>query len=579
MNAVASAPATTDASTALNILSAHGIVTGFGSHAVLHGVDVAVRRGEIAGIFGLNGAGKSVFLKVLSGLVPAWEGHVVFETELITGESPEARVARGIGNVPQGRQVFAEMTVEQNLRLGAYQLRRRNRGRYEAVLESVYERFPVLGSRRTQVAGTMSGGEQASLAVARALMSEPRLLLIDEPSAGLAPKIVEELFEVLAQLNREGLSILLVEQNVTFGLRLVHTAHLLRGGRVVYSGATAELDRERVVRELGIGRLLAGGVARATSASTPVSPSPPTTSEAPMTATISTTPTSRSADALVEEREFQLANGRVHAELSGTEGQPVLISINGLSANLRSFDVIYNALDQSKHRLVAYDCRGRGRSQDTGPGTYTWEPHARDVLELADRLGAETFDLMGWSFGTWVALTVCRLAPDRVRRLVLIDGGGVCDESATPPIYAGLERLNMVIPSREVFAQLAQQSGNYEPWDRWWPIFDYEFQDVDGGIAARTSQAASWEDEHFRVAQGSTVYDLWPHATMPALLVRAAREIQPGTGYILNEADANRFVSEAPNRTLVTVDAQHYGVGIHDDTAAAVKRFLEGDDA
>ena len=159
---------------------------------------------------------------------------------------------------PQGRQVFAELTVEQNLRLGAYQLRRRHRERYEQVLTSIYKRFPVLANRRTQAAGTMSGGEQASLAVARALMSEPRLLLIDEPSAGLAPKIVEDLFEVLSDLNRTGLTILLVEQNITFGLKLVHTANLLRGGRVVYSGAVANLDRERVVRELGIGRLLSG---------------------------------------------------------------------------------------------------------------------------------------------------------------------------------------------------------------------------------------------------------------------------------------------------------------------------------
>jgi branched-chain amino acid transport system ATP-binding protein len=240
------------------VLQADGIVTGFGSHAVLHGIDLTVLPGEISGIFGLNGAGKSVFLKVLSGLVPAWAGRVTLGGRDITTASPERRVALGIGNVPQGRQVFAELTVEQNLRLGAYQLRRRNRARYDEVLAGIYQRFPVLASRRTQAAGTMSGGEQASLAVARALMSEPRLLLIDEPSAGLAPKIVEDLFQVLSGLNRSGLTILLVEQNITFGLKLVHTANLLRGGRVVYSGDVINLDRERVVRELGIGRLLSG---------------------------------------------------------------------------------------------------------------------------------------------------------------------------------------------------------------------------------------------------------------------------------------------------------------------------------
>ena len=244
------------------LLEVDGLVTGFGAHAVLHGVSFDVAPGEIAGIFGLNGAGKSVTIKVIAGLVPAWSGGVRLGGREIVAESAERRVARGIGNVPQGRQVFAELTVEQNLRLGAYQLRRHHRDRYDAVLRRIYERFPVLAARRQQTAGTMSGGEQASLAVARALMSEPALLLIDEPSAGLAPKVVQELFQTLESLNRDGLTILLVEQNVTFGLQLVHTAHLMRAGRVVYSGASASLDRERVAAELGIGRLLAPRAAR-----------------------------------------------------------------------------------------------------------------------------------------------------------------------------------------------------------------------------------------------------------------------------------------------------------------------------
>ncbi len=252
--------------TAVPLLSATDLHAGFGSHAVLHGVDLEVRDGDIAGVFGLNGAGKSVTMKVLAGLVPAWSGKVEYAGRDITGLPVEERVGMGIGNVPQGRQVFPELTVEQNLRLGAYRLRRRDKSRYPAVLDQVYARFPVLAQRRTQPAGTLSGGEQASLAVGRALMSEPRLLLVDEPSAGLAPKIVEELFQVLADLNAAGLTILLVEQNVTFGLKLVRTAYLLRTGRVVYKGLVAELDRERVVTELGIGRLLGGGRAKSTTA-------------------------------------------------------------------------------------------------------------------------------------------------------------------------------------------------------------------------------------------------------------------------------------------------------------------------
>jgi branched-chain amino acid transport system ATP-binding protein len=242
------------------VLSVEGVTAGFGSNTVLHGVTYKVHQGEIAGVFGLNGAGKSVSMKVVAGVVPAWSGKITLNGQDVTRLSPEKRVARGIANVPQGRQVFPALTVEQNLRLGAYTLRRRDRGKYKPLLESMYERFPVLGKRKDQLAGTMSGGEQASLAVARALMSEPSLLLIDEPSAGLAPKVVEELFETLREINRGGVTMLLVEQNVTFGLKLVQTAHIMQRGRIVYEGEVASLDRDRVAEYLGIGRLLKPGI-------------------------------------------------------------------------------------------------------------------------------------------------------------------------------------------------------------------------------------------------------------------------------------------------------------------------------
>ena len=150
----------------------------------------------------------------------------------------------------------------------------------------------------------------------------------------------------------------------------------------------------------------------------------------------------------VEEREFQLPSGRIHAEVSGPAGAPLVIGVPGLSANLRSFDVIFAGLDPARHRRLAYDPRGRGRSEKTAPGSYGWPAHARDIASMADELGAETFDLIGWSMGAWIAMKVCEMFPGRVRRLVLIDAAGLPDESAKPPIYTGLERLSTVWPSR-----------------------------------------------------------------------------------------------------------------------------------
>lgn len=245
------------------MLSLTGIATGFGGNTVLHGVDLEVPRGGISGILGLNGAGKSVTMKVVAGLQPAWEGSVVFDGEDVTAKGPEERVDAGMAHITQGRQVFGDLTVEQNLRLGAYTLRQRTPERYDAVLQSMFERFPRLKERRNQSAGTMSGGEQAMLAVARALMSEPKLLLVDEPSAGLAPAIVGDLFKLLRDVNREGLTILLVEQNIAFALDVVDDVHVLQRGRIVYGGSKADLDRDELTQLLGIGRLLTSSVGRA----------------------------------------------------------------------------------------------------------------------------------------------------------------------------------------------------------------------------------------------------------------------------------------------------------------------------
>ena len=247
------------------LLTVERVTAGFGATTVLHGLSLAGEDGEIAGIFGLNGAGKSVSMKVLGGVVPVRSGRIVFRGHDVTNVPAEERVALGMGHVPQGRQVFPALTVEENLRLGAYTLRRRTRGRYAAALGGVFDRFPLLAERRAQLAGTLSGGQQASLAVARALINEPTLILVDEPSAGLSPVAVAELFRTLKAVARSGVTMVLVEQNVTFGLQLADRAHILQTGRIVYTGDVGALDQDALVGYLGIGRMLTDGTSAALS--------------------------------------------------------------------------------------------------------------------------------------------------------------------------------------------------------------------------------------------------------------------------------------------------------------------------
>jgi branched-chain amino acid transport system ATP-binding protein len=245
------------------LLSVSGLEAGFGANVVLHGVDLSVERGSSVGIFGLNGAGKSVTMKVIAGLVPARGGEVLLDGRDITSLSPENRVARGMAYTPQARQLFPRLTVEQNLRLGGHVVRRKSKARYASVVGDIYDRFPRLHERRGQMAGSLSGGEQAMLAIGRALASEPQLLLIDEPSAGLAPSVVEDVLGMLQGLRGSGMTLLLVEQNITFGFRLVERAAIMQRGKVVYEGPVSDLDTVKVAKLLGVGRLLGAHLERA----------------------------------------------------------------------------------------------------------------------------------------------------------------------------------------------------------------------------------------------------------------------------------------------------------------------------
>lgn len=243
------------------LLEVRDLVTGFGANQVLNGLDLEVEAGTVAVLLGLNGAGKSVALKTISGLQPAWCGSIRFEDRELVRMEAEDRVRAGVGLVLQAKAVFAQLTVAENLRLGGAIVHDRRRA--AETLDRVYAIYPRLQERSGQVAGKLSGGEQAMLAVGRALMAGPRLLLVDEPSAGLSPLMVEVLGQTLRQVRESGTTLLLVEQNVGFGLELADEAFVLEKGRVVYRGRAAALDMAQVSALLGIGQLLAPARPRA----------------------------------------------------------------------------------------------------------------------------------------------------------------------------------------------------------------------------------------------------------------------------------------------------------------------------
>jgi branched-chain amino acid transport system ATP-binding protein len=233
------------------LLEARALEAHYGWTKVLHGVTFAVAEGGITTVLGANGAGKTTALRAVCGMVKT-SGEIRFDGRRIDGRATEDVVRLGIAHAPEGRGTFVGLTVEENLRLGAYG--RRERGRLTDDFERVYHYFPMLRERRRQVAGTLSGGEQQMLAVARALMLRPRLLLLDEPSLGLAPLIVREIFRIVRTINRdERVSVLLVEQNAGLALDLADQAYLLETGRVVMSGSAAELRKNDAVRRSYLG--------------------------------------------------------------------------------------------------------------------------------------------------------------------------------------------------------------------------------------------------------------------------------------------------------------------------------------
>ncbi|MDK9702107.1 MAG: ABC transporter ATP-binding protein [Sulfuritalea sp.] len=228
---------------------------GYGGLPVLHGISLVAPAGRITVLVGANGAGKTTLLKTLAGVMPPVSGSVLLDGQALSADTPADRVRRGMALVPEGRHLFPGMSVRENLELGGYLAPRRQR---EEMLAGVIATFPRLGERLDQLAGTMSGGEQQMLAIGRALMSRPRLLLLDEPSLGLAPKMVDEMFAALRRINQEGTTVLLVEQNVFQALNVADFAYVLGHGEMIAEGAAWELRGNDLIRRVYLGEAIAG---------------------------------------------------------------------------------------------------------------------------------------------------------------------------------------------------------------------------------------------------------------------------------------------------------------------------------
>ena len=237
------------------MLRIRNLQTYYGRIRVLDNVSLSVKPGEVVTLIGANGAGKSTILNCISRLIPCREGEIFFQGQRINGQSPEAVVRLGICQVPEGRQIFQPLTVLENLELGAYlRYGKRNRGSIQQDMDMVFSLFPVLAERLQQVSGTLSGGEQQMLAIGRALMSRPKLLLLDEPSMGLAPRVVADIFHTVVKLRQEGLTILIVEQNARAVLRIADRGYVMETGKIILQGTASELLEDHDVKRAYLGR-------------------------------------------------------------------------------------------------------------------------------------------------------------------------------------------------------------------------------------------------------------------------------------------------------------------------------------
>jgi pimeloyl-ACP methyl ester carboxylesterase len=281
-----------------------------------------------------------------------------------------------------------------------------------------------------------------------------------------------------------------------------------------------------------------------------------------------------------EDCDISLNSGRLRVRRWGAADAPAVLCVPGLSANLCGFDRLAERLAGGTLQLVAVDLRGRGRSEVTGAGTYGWRNHARDVLGIADAVGAPSFAVIGQSSGAAIAMTCAQLEPSRVEQLVLVDLVGSPDERSVVPVVASVSRLGMVYPSAQAAIALIKQTGIIPGWDEYWDrYFRYELREVSGGVASSSDRGAVLEDLGYGEAMywpdlEAPIHALWNAITMPTLVLRARQEIMPGFGFIVPAADADRFVVAVPSARVVEIDANHYTITTHDDSIAAISGFL-----
>lgn len=235
-----------------NILEIKDLVVSYGGIEAVKGISFDVPKGKIVTLIGANGAGKSTILKTVAGVVKPKNASILFEGAEIAGKTPDFIVSKGVTLVPEGRRVFPNLTVSENLKIGAYL--RKDKKAIQKDTEHVYELFPRLKERSWQLAGTLSGGEQQMLAVGRALMSSPKLIMMDEPSLGLAPLVVQDIFSIIRQINSEGITVLLIEQNANMALKIADKAYVMETGRITREGTGAELLADETIKEAYLGK-------------------------------------------------------------------------------------------------------------------------------------------------------------------------------------------------------------------------------------------------------------------------------------------------------------------------------------